>query len=384
MNDSCNIALLSDLDDEYTALLLPGIEDFMREHPSWFLHPQRGNAGIRFAKSYWHGVIANIQSDEMARVVKRLRVPVVDISCERRIPAVPWVQTDPMAVGRLAAEHLLERGLKHFGYCGDDRFAFSRQRGEQFARSLGDAGYPCAMYQPLKTPSVENAERVIERLAKWLGALPKPIGIMASFDFRAQQILLACQRQGLAVPEQVAVLTVYAGEHIIKITHPPLTSINLNMRRMGYEAAALLDRMLAGAKVPPGEAHLIAPLGVMARQSTDVLAIEDHHVAAALRYITHHACEGLKVKDLCSVVPLSRRLLEYRFHKLIGRTPHEEILRVQLNQTQTLLTETDLSLDQIAERAGFVHAGYLSRVFRQKFGLPPGQYRTQHKRLGEI
>ena len=167
-------------------------------------------------------------------------------------------------------------------------------------------------------------------------------------------------------------------ELLCELSYPPLSSIIPNTHRTGYEAAALLDSMIRGRRVG-GETHLIPPLGIATRQSTDVLAIPDRNVAQAVHYIRQHACDGINVQDVLRAVPHSRRLLESRFKLLIGRTPHEEILRVQLNRVRQLLTETDLSLEEIAERAGFSHTEYLSVVFKREVGMPPSRYRALQK-----
>jgi len=190
------------------------------------------------------------------------------------------------------------------------------------------------------------------------------------------QVLDACRRLGVPVPDEVAVVAVDNDELLCELAHPPLSSVIPNTRRTGYEAAALLDRLMNGGRAR-GETHLIPPLGVATRQSTDVLAIEDPHVSRAVRYIREHACDGINVRDVLRAVPQSRRLLEARFKKLLGRTPHEEILRVQLRRVKQLLTETDLPLETIAERTGFAHPEYLSVVFRREVGQPPSRYRAQ-------
>ncbi len=135
---------------------------------------------------------------------------------------------------------------------------------------------------------------------------------------------------------------------------------------------------MQGEKVGP-QTHLITPLGVATRQSTDVLAINEVNVAKAIRFIRKHACEGINVEDVIKAVPQSRRQLENRFKKLIGRTPHEEIIRVQISRVKQLLVETNLTLEIIAERAGFAHVEYLSVVFKKKTGVPPSKYRLINK-----
>jgi LacI family transcriptional regulator len=188
-------------------------------------------------------------------------------------------------------------------------------------------------------------------------------------------VLDACRGAGLAIPDEVAVLGVDNDELLCELAAPPLSSVMPNTLRTGYEAAALLDRMMRGEAVRP-VAHLIPPVGVVARQSTDVLALDDRAVAQAVRFIREHACEGINVGDVLRGVPLSRRVLEQRFRRLLGRTPREEILQVRLARVKQLLTETDLTLYRVAERTGFEHVEYLSVVFKRETGRTPRQFRT--------
>jgi LacI family transcriptional regulator len=181
------------------------------------------------------------------------------------------------------------------------------------------------------------------------------------------------------VPDEVAVVGVDDDELICELSNPPLSSIAPDTYRTGYEAAALLDRMMSGEHVKAAP-HLLPPLGVSPRASSDVLAIEDEEVSSAVRFIREHACEGIDVNDVMAQVPLSRRVLESRFKKLLGRSPHEEIDRVQMTRARELLRSTDLSLVQVAEKVGFPHAEYLSVVFKKRVGQTPREYRRQHRR----
>jgi LacI family transcriptional regulator len=146
--------------------------------------------------------------------------------------------------------------------------------------------------------------------------------------------------------------------------------------RIGFEAAALLDRLMAGAP-PPAEPLLIEPLHVVGRQSSDVVAVEDADIARALRFIREHACAGITVQDVLAEVPLSRSTLERRMRQLLGRTPSSEIVRVRLNRVQQLLANTSLSLAAIAGKTGFEHPQYLNTLFKRQFGLTPGTYRAR-------
>ena len=301
-------------------------------------------------------------------------LPVVDLSAARLVSTLPWVETDDAAIARLAADHLVERGFKHFGYCGDSRFNWSLWREGHFTEQIRKAGYHCHTFKG--DSAVTDLAGRGRELAEWLRGLPKPVGIMACYDRRGQEVLDACRNAALTVPDEVAVVGVDNDELLCELAAPPLSSVIPNTHRTGYEAAALLDRMMSGAKVA-AKAYLIAPIGVAARQSTDVLAIDDRDIAGALRFIREHACEGINVADLMRVVPLSRRVLEQRFQRLLGRTPHEEILHVRLNRVQRLLAETDLPLYLIAERAGFEHVEYLSVVFKREVGKTPREFRAE-------
>jgi LacI family transcriptional regulator len=180
----------------------------------------------------------------------------------------------------------------------------------------------------------------------------------------------------LAVPDQVAVVGVDNDQFLCDLADPPLSSVAPDSRRTGYEAAALLDRMMSGREQPRGQAIFVEPLGVVTRRSTDVQALGDPDVSAAVRFIREHACEGVSVKDLLAAVPLSRRVLEGRFRKLLGHTPHDEIARVRFERARQLLRETRLPLTEVARRSGFRNAEYLSTAFRRTFGTAPSAYRA--------
>jgi LacI family transcriptional regulator len=375
------VALLIETSNAYARGLLHGIVSYLREHRPWSIYLAEHSRGDQPPAwlDRWdgHGVIARIENDAIARAVRRLKLPAVDVSAARRIPALPWVETDDAAIARAAAEHFLDRGFRHFAFCGDDRFNWSKWRQEHFARFLHEAGHPCVLYRP-RDGRAADSEAEVERIATWVAGLPRPVGLMACYDFRGRQVLDACRRRGIPVPDAVAVLGVDNDELLCDLSDPPLSSVILNPHRTGYEAAALLDRMMAGKAVKP-EARLIGPLGVATRQSTDVLAVEDRDVAAAVRYIREHACEGITVKDVLKAEPQSRRRLEARFRRAIGRTPHDEILRVRLNKVRLLLTESDLPLERIADLAGFSHVEYLSVVFRREAGMPPSRFRVLNR-----
>jgi LacI family transcriptional regulator len=292
------------------------------------------------------------------------------------------VETDDRELARLAARHLIDRGFRTLAFCGEPLYNWSRWREQQFSVFAQDAGCACHVFQG-KSPSEKDYSwtRERRRLKTWVEELPKPVGVMACYDFKGQQLLDVCRELDIAVPEQVAVIGVDNDARLCKLCTPPLSSVIPDTHRTGYEAAQLLDRMMRGEKVGT-DAVLVPPLGIAERQSSDVYAIDDPDIASALRYIREHACEGISVSDLLRVVPLSRRMLEHRFLKLVRRTPHAEIIRIRMERASRLLRETDLSLAEIANRAGFADANYLSVAFKKQMGVAPRAYRAEMRTTG--
>jgi LacI family transcriptional regulator len=188
-----------------------------------------------------------------------------------------------------------------------------------------------------------------------------------------------CRTLGIAVPDEAAIVGVDNDELLCDLCDPPLSSVAPDTDQTGYLAAELLAKMMNGKKVA-ADAHLIAPIGLVTRGSTDVLAIADREITAAVRFIREHACDGISVEDVLAIVPLSRRVLDKRFRDLIGRTPHDEIGRLQVERVKELLKETDLPLATIAERAGFKYVEYMSVVFKKKAGMPPSVFRDRSRR----
>jgi len=213
-------------------------------------------------------------------------------------------------------------------------------------------------------------------LAEWIRSLPKPLGLMACNDLRAQQVLNACGAYGILVPDDVAVIGADNDDVLCGLSDPPLTSIDPNARRMGYEAATLLERMLHG-HAPPTEKILVEPTGVVVRQSTDVLAIADRAVAKAVGFIREHACDAINVEDVCQQTRLSRSTLERRFVGLLGHSPKAEILRIRLQHVKKFLIETDHPLAKIAHLTGFTHVENMCKFFKSRTGQTPGQYRKE-------
>jgi LacI family transcriptional regulator len=223
-----------------------------------------------------------------------------------------------------------------------------------------------------------SPESELLQMGRWLRRLPKPLGLLACYDIRGQQVLEACYGAGLKVPEDVAVLGVHNDVLLCKLCDPPLSSVIPDATRAGALAAALLSEMMAGKKIPI-KVHEIAPLGVATRQSTDIVAVADQRVAEAVRYIRREACTGINVADILRAVPMARTALERRFREVLGCTPRQLIERVKLERVRALLSETESTISEVAERTGYIHPEYLSVAFKRATGETPREWRMKHR-----
>lgn len=383
MKDRRSVTLLVETSNSYARGVLEGVVDYVRQHEGWsiFLPEQERGGSPPAWLSRWKGdgIVARIETEEIARTMRRTGLPVVDVSAARHLPDIPWVETDDEAIAGIAVDHLVERGFRHLAFCGDPGFNWSVWRRQNFERVVKESGCQCYVHETIAQSDASYSwNREKRGLIKWINRLPRPVGIMACYDIKAQKILDVCRELDIAVPEEVAVIGVDNDELLCGLADPPLTSVICNTRRTGFEAASLLDRLMSGEKVG-AEKILVKPIGVAARQSTDILAIEDRDVAIAVRFIRENAWNGINVNDVLKEVPLSRRVLENRFLKILGRTPHEEITRLKIDRVKQLLTETDLPLTEIARRTGYRHDEYLSVAFKKSVGVPPRNFRQTER-----
>ncbi len=383
------VALLVDFSRAYGRAVMLGVAKFVREHHEWSVQSEewRWTEAIPKWLSHWKGdgVIAWVELPEIAAILRRLGVPVVDVRGAVRNSGLPLVDAENPVVASQAAEHLVQRGFRHYAFCGFAGANYSESRQRWFQEYLARKGLDCAVYEPPARPfalqTLEQEKRGLlfqEHLAHWLKSLPKPVGIMACNDIRGQQVMNACRRVDLLVPEDVAVIGVDNDQIFCELSDPSLTSVELDTMRTGYQAAALLEYMMAGGE-PPTEPILIPPVGIVTRRSTDVLAVDDPKLAAGMRFMREHVFDEFTIDDVARAAGMSRRVLEHRFAAQIGCAPKAEVLRLRLERVKALLADTDWPLAQIAERTGFKYAEYLHTIFTQKTGSTPGQFRRTAK-----
>ncbi|MEQ9289081.1 MAG: DNA-binding transcriptional regulator [Cyclobacteriaceae bacterium] len=373
------VALLMETSNEYARGIIRGIYGYIKEHGGWdvFLGEySRGEPNPEWMLTWkGDGIIARIENKAMAELIRKCNLPTVDISAANLIPGIPWVETNDKAIAQLAVEHLMECGFKNFAYAGTN-FNWSKWRGEHFGGYLHAHGFDCHTLHPSNDMGMNWVESK-KNIHQWLQKLPKPIGIFACYDLMGRQIIDACNELGYLVPEEVAVLGVDNDPLICELCSPPLSSIVPDTYKTGYLAASLLASQV-GQMALDKTAYKIKPTGFKKRRSTDTMAIDDPYISRALHYIFEHANSGtFNLEDILSFVPMSRRVFENKFKQLVGRTPYKEMQRIRVNRIKELLYETDLTLFDIAERAGFEHVSYMSYLFKRETGTTPQIYRER-------
>jgi LacI family transcriptional regulator len=379
------VALIVETSTVYGRTLLNGVLRFKKTQPDWsvFLEQRDLKAGPPRWLNDWNGdgIISRSTTPEIASLIRSRKIPFIELT-DRRTEKHEFVtlRSDDAAIGRLGAEHLMERGFRNFGFCGFEMEAWSDRREQGFLERLNREKLGCSVFksQWYGTQDVGSLPKSLlaeqRRLSEWISWLPKPVGIMACNDIRGKNVLDSCLVEEIAVPEKVAVVGVDNDEVFCNFCQPPLSSVIPNAEKIGFKAAEKLALLMSAKPVTP-LLQQTEPLDVRVRQSTDVIAIEDPQLANALSFIRVNSCFGITVNDVLERTTLSRSSLERRVRKLLGRSPQQEIRNSQLKQVRMLLTDTDLSIEQIAVNCGFDHPEYLHVMFKREFGMTPGEFR---------
>lgn len=375
------VALVIDAHKPFDRQILAGVARFVRAKPDWQIYVE-GDPELRVPDlRHWRGdgILANLDDAELTVELAASGIPLVGIGgaatmTDLAVP-VPYVATDNVAVGRLAAEHLLERGFRSFAYLGTRRSTaapWSRVRQEAFAARVEKVGATCATHIGRHAP--RNWEAMQRDLTSWLRSLPRPVGIMACNDARAHHLLEACRRLNIDVPDEVAVIGTDDDELLCELAKPPLSSVHQGTERIGEAAAAMLDGLMQG-RLPETLFAMMPPRGISTRASTDIVAHPNSQIAHAVAFIRDHLADRLRVHTVARHVAMSRSSLDERFRDQLGTTVHAFIEKERLARARHLLTSTALPQKAIAFEAGFASEQYMSACFRRAFGFPPGRFR---------
>jgi len=389
MHEIPRVILLIERSRSFGRGLLHGISNYTRANGLWefCMEPdfyERGtNVSLNWILSQnADGIIAQTWNPDIVEKILESGLPAVVSGINQPQETVLQIKTDDAACGRLAADYLVERGFRSFAFCGFEGIHWSQSRALSYTEKLTVSGFKAVVYDPVHSRSGHVSGPAVQAIAQWIKSLKKPVAVMAANDDRALEITLACKMADLEIPDDVSILGVDDDELICDLSRPPLSSIRLSTETAGYRAAEMLYTIMQHKPIPPANRRIdVTPMYVVTRNSTDILAIEDPDVAAAIRYIRKNARKNISVGDVVNEATLSKRTLQQRFKKIRGHSIFNEIKRVRVEVLARMLLDTNLSISRIAESLQFPDVAYLSNWFKNEMGTSPSAYRKKHAHL---
>jgi LacI family transcriptional regulator len=318
--------------------------------------------------------------DDLAKFVVEANLPTVDFSFRRPQLPFPRVLTDHFAAAQFAADYFLVHGLPHFMfYSAAENWSFD-EVGKAFVEILKKNGRDCPWIRWHESSSFTTGHLQWKDKRRWLALqlkkAPKPLALFAATDDHALEVIETCEASGIPVPEEVSVIGMDNSILAVDAMHTPISSVDRNLEVLGYRGAELLNRLMHG-KPPPAEPIRIPPAGLIARKSSDLLAINHPGVARSLRYLWDNCHKPVGVDDLAKAAAMSRSGLHQAFMEHIGRPPGSEIQRVHIESAKKLLLQSKMKLDEIAEKSGYQSANSFWVAFRQATGMSPKKYQKQ-------
>ncbi|MGA2255456.1 MAG: DNA-binding transcriptional regulator [Thermoguttaceae bacterium] len=371
----------------YEEEVVVGVEEFARRHGSWaiFGGPTRSYLSLKQLRGWaGDGVITMLNSQDEVSAGRDLRLPIVNVSGALAEPGFPTVVSDQRAIGRMAAKELLGCEVQTFAFYGFKDAWFSRQRGEGFVEGLAKNGRRCSLLETCYAHGRKaNWRYWLDDLHRWLKTIEPPFGLMAVDDVRARVVADACRQLKIRVPHDAALIGVDNIRIACELSPPTLSSVAQNAREVGYRAAAALDRLMSRRK-PPAQKAFVAPSGVVRRESSDRMAVDDPDLSEAVRYIREHISLPFSMESLLRDLAFSRRWLEYRFHRRYGCSPYAFISEARLTKAKQLLVATkEFRFSEIAEACGLMGTRALCRLFQRTTGMTPTEYRQAHRPGGQ-
>ena len=367
---------------------LRGIARYARLHGPWafyhkpkfYLESNRRALSISQIKRF--GPDGMIVSDtEKIADIQSLSCPIIIHTFKSDGYEKPMVLGNTEQVGRMGAEHLMSRGCRHFAYCGIGDYYWSRGRYDSFRKTIERAGFSVFYYELDPQRMRNRRQQQLQSLADWLRDRPRPLGLMTCADDCSQHVVEACRIYDFQIPEQICVIGVDNDDMMCELSSPPLSSIALNFETAGYQTAELLNELMAHGRSDQTSV-MVSPSHIEVRASTDMLAVNDKDVAAAIRFIRENSNRLIQTADVVEVTACAQRALHNKFLRSVGHSVHQEIKRARVERIAKMLRETDLTISQISQQLGYFNVNHISRYFEQEMGVKPLAYRKEMGRGG--
>jgi len=330
----------------------------------------------------YDGIIARVEPRRMrlVRAAAAAGVPLVNVlGSSPAVDRLPGAYPDFAQVGTLQAEHLLSRGLRHFACLTAEGRTIDNCLAAAFKATVEKAGHSVTMrtLPENSNDSLSHHRQARARINAWMNDWTIPVGVATSADAISRFLTQIARERGWRVPEDMAIIGARNEEHLCERPRPCLSSVEVGYERIGHEAAQMLDRLMRGEKLPGKLQIAMPPVGVVARESTDFYAADDPLVFEAQGYIALHCHANLEVTDVAKKLCVSPKTLQIHFAAALGRSVAQEIRRVRIEKSKRELATSDLSIQEIALRAGFASNTRLAEVFKRDVGMSPSEFRGE-------
>jgi LacI family transcriptional regulator len=393
MKEKIKIAFAHNNITHNTEGLMAGISEYIRDRGNrqLIIWPDCSQKSLMFLRERGcKGAFVSIQTTIKAEELLRIGIPVIGVATIQNMLNLPFVSANSKEVAQMACEYLLEKKFANLAFFGLTQARWSAERMEHFSQYLAKKGYNVHVFKEKQvllrndlTPFARlwiNTALTMgqQKLIEWLKQLPKPVAILASCDIFACYLINVAKEAGFNIPDEIAILGVNNDNALCNICNPPLSSIAFNFKKAGYDAAKLLDKMISGHETMQGQCIEIQPTHVETRGSTDIYAIDNPAIVDAMKYIRENGNTPLQVDAIANHVCMSKRLLQLKFHDLIGKSVHDEIIQAHFEIAKAMLIETNLPVDEIAAHSGFHYTSNMRRAFIKITGMLPQKYRQQY------
>ena len=383
-----SVLIISDFTESFSHKLLAGLVDYSRRKEQWIVRrmppsykAKIGIPGVIRVAKEWEvdAVIAQFEPTDEVDLFAENGIVAIAQDYKKKFSSIPNVTGDYLGTGRMAARFFIDRGFRNFGFFGFNDVCWSDERCEGFRREVEEAGFGGSFYayRMQEIEMVWHYQR--NRLREWLATVPKPIAIMACDDNQGSNLIEACHDTGIKIPSEVSVIGVDNDEALCSLGSTTLTSVQMDIERGGWEAAALVERLVADPKAPVADV-VLKPIKIVERMSTAAFATDDQQILKAILFIHQNVLKKISVGDVMAEAALSRRLLERRFKSVTGKTLYEYITELKLKHFAEQLQETDLQVMEIALSMGENDTKSISRRFKQIYGCTPGEWRERQRK----
>lgn len=377
------VILLTDFGEEYSNNLLEGIVKYSRETKPWALCKMplsyrdiHGVEGVIEWAKEWKAdvVIAQFYKNDNVELFKKENILAIAQDFEIRFSNIPNITGNHIKAGEIGAQHFIHKGFVNYAFLGLKNVVWSYERCLGFKKELSKNNLLHHYFEYVKEEG-EALWYYADSLKQWLVNLPKPIAIMACDDNQAKHIAEICSFIGITIPNEISLLGVDNDKMICLLSDPPLSSINQNTIKGGYEVAQLIDRLILNPEYP-WKNIIVEPTYITTRTSSDIYSTSNPHVSKVIDYIHKNISQKLTVDELIELIPSSRRSFESLFKRITGNSIYEYILNLRIEKFSFELMSTNRPIIDIALDLGYIDYKNLSRQFKVLKGCTPSEFRA--------